>query len=79
MSTRPNENDLITFAVKEMALQIFADCGAPDDFCVQTIGASLVFGGANRLILSEYGWRIDEAYCTPRFIERFKEKYEVRR
>ena len=79
MSTRPNENDLITFTVKEMALQIFADCGAPGDFCVQDIGASIVFGGTNRLILSEYGWRIDEAYCTPRFIERFKEKYEVRR
>ena len=54
--------------VAEIAAEIFAACGAADDFCIQH---GTVFGGTNRLILDRNGWHIDRGYCTPRFISAF--------
>ena len=63
------QSEEIAISIIEMAEQIFIECGAKSDFCIQHDG--LVFGGVNRLILTKYGWRIDRSDCTPRFIEQF--------
>lgn len=69
----PTENDFIAFMVREAAAQIFFECGAASDMCIQVVGETrIVFGGTNRLILDDHGWSIDEPYCTPSFITAFK-------
>jgi hypothetical protein len=65
----------LAYSIEEMASQIFTECGAEDDYCVQSIGwGSIVFGGTNRLILDKNGWRLDESYCTLRFIDQFNKR-----
>ena len=63
-----NQQETLGQEVEEIALCIFAACGAESDYCIQT---GTVFGGTNRLILSTHGWRIDRGYCTPEFIAKF--------
>lgn len=62
-------------SVVEIAFAIFCRCEAAEDFCVQAIGCTIVFGGTNRLILGTDGFRPDPGYCTPKFLERFREHY----
>ena len=47
-----------------------------NDFCVQSVGmGQVVFGGTNRLIWSyQYGFKIDESYCSPNFLEKNENK-----
>ena len=62
--------------VIDQAEHIFEMCGASNDFCVQSVGAVAVFGGTNRLTWSPvYGWRLDRAYCTARFIAKYDELF----
>jgi hypothetical protein len=57
-------------AVAEMAYSLFLDLGIKDDFCVQS---GIVFGGWNRIIWTPMnGFVLDEPYCTPHVIERWK-------
>jgi len=72
----PSEGDLrkIGEAICETAFDLFATCGAPDDFGVQSVGStSIVFGGTNRVILDlpSGSWIIDRTYCTRRFQARW--------
>lgn len=70
----------IAYAVEAMALEIFEDCGAASDYCVQHRGEDrLIFGGTNRLILDKRGWRIDRSACTERFIRRWDEIHAPRK
>lgn len=56
----------------EMAEEIFIECGAADDFCIQSVGsAAAVFGGTNRLIFTIKGFHIDESYCNHEFRRLF--------
>ena len=65
-----------------MALNIFEECEAPDDFCIQDSGPGMreciVFGGWNRLTLSDDGWSVSVSHCTPRFVKLFNEKFGSR-
>jgi hypothetical protein len=64
----------ISQAIEEVAYEIFCRCNAKHDYCVQAVGDCIVFGGTNRLILSlRSGWKIDEPYCSPQFIETWNE------
>jgi len=64
------QSEEISTAIIEMAKQIFIECRAESDFCIQS-ASGLVFGGVNRLKLTQYGWKIEHPYCTPQFIEQF--------
>ena len=55
--------------VYETAQDIFNRCGVAEDFGIQHVGASIVFGGTNRLVYTSQGWAIDADLCTPRFKE----------
>jgi hypothetical protein len=60
--------------VMEAATQIFSDCEASSDFCIQTVGSVVVFGGTNRLCFSPFkGFYLDEKFCTENFIRKFNE------
>lgn len=62
--------------VIDAAKDVFIDCGAEDDFCVQHVTpVSAVFGGTNRVIWTPAnGFRIDESFCTSRFKARWSER-----
>ncbi len=81
--TRPSEPDLATAAevgllVIEEALNRFEACGAAEDFCVQSVGAAVVFGGTNRILwTASAGFRPDVTYCTPRFLAAYRENYST--
>jgi len=63
-------------SVCEMACLIFMICEAEDDFCIQNVDSGcIIFGGTNRLVLNQHGFYPDRAYCTPRFLELYDEKY----
>lgn len=68
----------IAYSIAEAAAAHWGYDGAdPNDFCLQppgelTLGASLVFGGSNRLRWSpRRGFSIDAARCSPDFIDNF--------
>ncbi len=67
----------IGLIVAEEAMEIFENCGAASDFCIQAVGAiSVVFGGTNRLLWTvKGGFRPDEPYCTPRFLAAYRKAY----
>lgn len=72
------EQHLIDMAsmVVEEAEERFNTCGAEDDFCVQHVGQSTVFGGTNRLIWSpKHGWQPDRQLCTERFLNAYDSHY----
>ncbi len=62
-------------SVVDAALNIFTECGAASDFCVQHIsgiGGNIVFGGVNRLIWSpDLGFNPDRCYCTENFLKKW--------
>lgn len=61
-----------------MAMRIFEDCGAAEDFCVQAVGDVVVFGGVNRLIFSaKDGWHPDSIYCSERFLKKWNERIKL--
>lgn len=64
-------DDCVTIVdnIVSYARNIFAECEAESDFCIQYVGyETMTFGGTNRLIWSvTHGFRIDEGYCTARF------------
>ena len=66
---RQEQESDIGLAVMELAQDIFDQAGCPDDFCVQAIGGSIVFGGTNRLILCTRGWVYDSSCCTEEFMQ----------
>lgn len=63
--------------VIDEAFDVFTQCGAEDDFCVQHIGfPGAVFGGTNRLLWTpSRGFRPDHTYCTPRFLHEYFDRY----
>jgi hypothetical protein len=64
----------IGIEVAESAMRIFSDCEASSDFCIQTVGSVVVFGGTNRLCFSPFkGFYLDEKFCTENFIKKFNE------
>jgi hypothetical protein len=75
-----NEQDLLKIgsAVIFMAQDIFEECGAADDFCIQNISqfGCVTFGGWNRISLTSNGWSASEYHCSPSFIEAFKKKMD---
>jgi hypothetical protein len=63
---------LIGQMVVETALERFQICGAEKDFCIQHVGTNVVFGGTNRVTWNRrHGFRIDESYCTARFVQEW--------
>ena len=66
--------DWIGRAVIHQAFYFFEEC--PEDFGIQHESYPvIIFGGTNRVVWSvRFGFRIDESYCTSRFIEHFKEQ-----
>ena len=66
----PNQHEFesIGIQVYEQAQEIFAACGAADDFCHQT---GLVFGGTNRIKLTKRGWIAESSHCTEKFLDAF--------
>lgn len=60
----------------EIAKMCFESC--PEDYCIQhSTDEVIIFGGTNRLIWSVFtGWRIDEPYCTKKFIKAAKKVLE---
>ncbi len=65
-------------AVFYIAKELFKECGAEEDFCVQDdLIGRIVFGGTNRVIWSAAtGFRMDESYCTERFKKLFPDALE---
>jgi hypothetical protein len=63
--------------VVDAAKDIFQDCGALSDFCVQNVGpSSVVFGGVNRVIWTPLrGFRRNHVDCTERFATTFDSLY----
>ena len=62
----------IGILVAEAASELFNDCGASDDFCIQHVGQRAVFGGRNRVIFDPIkGFFLDVNYCTDQFIAKF--------
>jgi len=63
--------------VVDTAAEIFRQCGASSDFCIQAIyPTGAVFGGTNRLIWHAVrGFRPDRSYCTSRFLAAFDALY----
>ena len=68
----------IGIAVYNVAQEIFEDCMAADDFCVQaTTLDSAVFGGTNRLLWRPLdGFQPDRSYCSLKFLENWDRLYE---
>ena len=75
-----NKSQLIEIGemVSESAQDIFVDCQAEADFCIQsTAGYNVVFGSTNRLLFSPiHGFSLDLGYCTKKFITLFNELYK---
>lgn len=75
MAQLPHEKMLqdIGNAVCEAAWSLFCDCGAEDDFGIQSVSCdTVIFGGTNRVIWSGYGgFRVSRTHCTPRFLENW--------
>lgn len=64
------------FEIAEMVItaaqDLFEACGAKDDYCIQTIGSVVVFGGTNRVLWRPTtGFRADPSACTPAFYAEF--------
>ena len=74
MANYPTDDALLELgdAVYELAQEIFDNCGATDDICIQH---GTVFGGTNRLILTVRGWCPDRSYCTEAFLANFDRLY----
>ena len=68
----------IGIIVAAKAQEIFEDCGAKDDYCIQCVGAeTVVFGGCNRLTWSPTsGFYPDADYCSDSFMRMFKRQYK---
>jgi len=59
--------------VCEAAQNLFKNCDAEDDFCIQHVGLTAVFGGTNRIIFEPVqGFYADKAYCTPKFLKAWR-------
>jgi len=58
--------------VIEYARQFWEEC--PDDFGIQYEDFdSIIFGGTNRVVWNvRMGFRIDESYCTDKFIAHYR-------
>ena len=56
--------------VVELAYDIFCQCDAEEDFCIQSRG---VFGGTNRLVYGRNGFKPDPSYCTEGFLNKWLE------
>ena len=57
-----------------LSLDIFSQCGAGHDWCLQsTDTGGLVFGGWNRVRLTEKGWVASKSHCTKEFLAAFEE------
>ena len=70
------ENIEICETIAEMAHDVFCKCGAPDDYCVQHIGTtSIIFGGWNRVHLTERGWSVSRSHCTSEFLAAWDKHY----
>ncbi len=70
----------IGMMIIEEAADRFTECGAASDFCIQHIGAAVIFGGTNRLIFSlKVGFYLDKSYCTERFIKEYEARYNHER
>jgi len=68
--------EIIGEQVCNIAEEIFKLCGSENDYCIQDNSrfGTVVFGSVNRVIWRvSTGFRIDEGYCTPEFIEKFPE------
>ena len=62
----------VAMLVIEMAADLFEQAGFPDDFCIQYIGYSAVFGGWNRVTWNpKKGWKVDTYYSTTEFTKKF--------
>jgi len=62
------EGDWLAYKVVTEASYYFREC--PEDFCLQTVGSTVVFGGTNRLIWSaRSGFYCDPSYCSRNFLE----------
>ena len=62
----------IGLLVADAAKEIFIDCNAEHDFCIQCVEGVAVFGGTNRLLWSPaFGFRPDKSYCTKEFLAKF--------
>lgn len=63
----------IGMLVAEQAYDIFKQCGAMEDFCIQSVGSAAVFGGTNRLVWSlAHGFVAERTYCTESFLDAVK-------
>ena len=75
----PDQQQLINIGMSVCmeAFEIFCECGAERDFCIQHVAwTGSVFGGDNRLLWSPVnGFRPDESYCTTRFKHLFNKHY----
>jgi hypothetical protein len=62
--------------VIDRALVIFDTMGYKHDFCVQSAGGVVVFGGTNRLIFDpKLGYYPDKGSCTPQFLAAYDRHY----
>ena len=64
----------IYWFIAETCRNIFKDCMAENDFCLQYSSYNMIiFGGTNRILWDPVkGFRPDHGYCTADFIRRFE-------
>ena len=65
----------IVESIIEQARQLFINCGAESDFCVQNTTFDIImFGGLNRISwTAECGYHASRWHCTDRFIKEWKQ------
>ena len=77
---KPEDFTRMGAEICRIALSIFAECGAPADFCVQHLDSKssggstplICFGGWNRVWLSPAGWEASRSHCSKEFISKFE-------
>lgn len=64
-------------AIASAASEVFIRAGCPDDFCIQSSGGVIVFGGRNRIVwTAKTGLQIARDYCTDTFIKAWEADHE---
>lgn len=68
----------ISDVVQEWAHDLFCDLGIEDDFCIQSVGQTVVFGGRNRIVFSKKGFSLDRSYCDADVVAKFDQLFQVK-
>ena len=71
-NTKKFQREKIAIMVEDRAFDIFRQCDAESDYCIQSVGGVAVFGSTNRLCWSPItGFYVVRSMCTSRFLKLY--------